>query len=41
MLRLQIQHCKPEQAEPAYIGCGNSAVAMQVSQVNLFELGAT
>ena len=27
--------------EPAYIECGNSAAAMQVSQVNLFELGPT
>ena len=31
-------HCKPGQAEPAYIECGNGAAAMQVSQVNLFEL---
>ena len=34
-------HCKPEQVEPAYIECGNGAAAMQVSQVNLFELGPT
>ena len=34
-------HCKPGQVEPAYIECGNGAVAMQVSQVNLFELGPT
>ena len=34
-------HCKPGQAEPAYIECGNGAAAMQVSQVNLFELGPT
>ena len=32
-------HCKPGQVEPAYIECGNGAAAMQVSQVNLFELG--
>ena len=32
-------HCKPEQVEPAYIECGNGAAAMQVSQVNFFELG--
>ena len=31
-------HCKPGQVEPAYIECGNGAAAMQVSQVNLFEL---
>ena len=34
-------HCKAEQVEPAYIECGNSAAAMQVSQVNLFELDQT
>ena len=34
-------HCKPEKVEPAYIECGNGAAAMQVSQVNLFELGPT
>ena len=34
-------HCKPEQVEPAYIECWNGAAAMQVSQVNLFELGPT
>ena len=34
-------HCKPGQVEPAYIECGNGAAAMQVSQVNLFELGPT
>ena len=34
-------HCKPEQVEPAYIECGNGAAEMQVSQVNLFELGPT
>ena len=28
-------HCKPGQVEPAYIKCGNGAVAMQVSQVHL------
>ena len=32
---------KPGQVEPAYIECGNGAAAMQVSQVNLFELGPT
>ena len=31
-------HCKPGQVEPAYIECGNGAAAMQVSQVNLFEV---
>ena len=40
MIRDQcIAHCKLRQVEPAYIECGNGAVAMQVSQVNLFELG--
>ena len=34
-------HCKPGQVEPAYIACGNGAVAMQVSQVILFELDPT
>ena len=34
-------HCKPGQVEPAYIAYGNGAAAMQVSQVNLFELGPT
>ena len=32
---------KPLQVEPAYIACGNGTAAMQVSQVNLFELGPT
>ena len=36
-----LPHCKPGQVEPAYIECGNGAAAMQVSQVNLFELGPT
>ena len=31
-------HCIPRQVEPAYIECGNGTAAMQVSQVNLFEL---
>ena len=31
-------HCKPGQAEPDYFECGNSAEAMQVSQVNLFKI---
>ena len=30
-------HCKPGQVEAAYIEYGNSAAAMQVSQVNLFD----
>ena len=37
-----VLHCKPGQVESAYIECGNDgngAGAMQVSQVNLFELG--
>ena len=34
-------HCEPGQVEPAYTECGNGAVAMKVSQVNLFELGPT
>ena len=34
-------HYKPRQVEAAYIECGNSAAAMQVSQVNLFEQGPT
>ena len=34
-------HCKPRQVEPAYIECGNGAVAMQVGQVNLLEMGPT
>ena len=34
-------HRKPWQVEAAYIECGNGAAAMQVSQVNLFELGPT
>ena len=38
---LEILHCKPGQVEPAYIECGNGAAAIQVSQVNLFELGPT
>ena len=37
-ISLDCTHCKPGQVEAAYIECGNSAVAMQVSQVNLFEL---
>ena len=37
----KLVHCKPKQVEPAYIECGNGAAAMQVSQVNLFELGPT
>ena len=32
-------HCKPGQFKPAYIECGNGAVAMQLSQAHLFELG--
>ena len=32
-------HCKPKRVELAYIECGNGAATMQVSQVNLFELG--
>ena len=34
-------HCKPGQVEPAYIECENGAAAMQVSQVNLFEMDPT
>ena len=34
-------HCKPGQVEPTYIECGNGAAAMQVSHVNLFEMGPT
>ena len=33
--------CKARQVEPFYIDSGNGAAAMQVSQVNLFELGPT
>ena len=40
-ISLDCTHCKPGQVEAAYIECGNSAVAMQVSQANLFELGPT
>ena len=32
-------HCKPRCVGPTYIECGNGAAAMQVSLVNLFELG--
>ena len=32
-------HCKLGNVESAYTECGNGAAAMQVSQVNLFELG--
>ena len=32
-------HCTPRQIEPAYSECRKCTVAMQVSQVNLFELG--
>ena len=35
----QALHCKLGRVEPAYIECGNGAAAMQVSQVNLVELG--
>ena len=31
-------HCKPRQVELAYIECGNSAAAMQASQVDFFAL---
>ena len=34
-----VTQCEPRQVEWAYIECENGAVAMQVSQVNLFELG--
>ena len=33
--------CKPGQVESAYIECGKGTAAMQVSQVNLFELDPT
>ena len=38
---IPLPQCKPGQVEPAYIECGNGAAAMQVSQVNSFELGPT
>ena len=33
------KHCKPGQLKPTYIIGENGAAAVQVSQVNLFELG--
>ena len=34
-------HCKHGHVEPAYIESGKSAAAMQVGQVNLFQLSPT
>ena len=34
-------HCKPRQVKPTNIECGHVAMAMQIIEVNLFELGPT